>query len=222
MEQENLDCVIDTIEQQKNLSDKDIFTKIWTSPRNVFKYVNDKKYSKYELILLVFAGISRTFDQAMSKNWGDDLPLWGIILIAVIIGGLIGWVSLWMYSALISWTGKWLKGEGKTDSILRIISYAMIPSIVALVLLIPQIGIYGNELFKANGDFASAGHGAAIFVVCTGILAFLLSIWSFVLCIIGVSEVQNFSIGKSILNVLLPILVLLIPIMIIALLGGVF
>jgi hypothetical protein len=172
--------------------------------------------------LLVFAGISRGFDQAMSKSWGDDLPLWGIILIAVIAGGLVGWVSLWMYSDLISWTGKWLKGEGKTDSILRIISYAMIPSIVVLVLLIPQIGIYGNELFKSNGDFASAGYETAIFVAGTGILAFLLGIWSFVFCVIGVPEVQKFSIGKSILNVLLPILVILIPIMIIVLLGGVF
>ncbi|MCL2328632.1 MAG: YIP1 family protein [Bacteroidetes bacterium] len=222
MEQENLDSVIDNLEQQENLSDNDIFTKIWTSPRKVFKYVNDRKYSKYELILLVFAGISNGFDQAMSKNWGDNLPLWGIILTAVIGGGLLGWVSLWVYSALISWTGKWLKGEGKTDSILRIISYAMIPSIATLILLIFQIGILGNELFKANGDFASAGYAANIFIMFTGILTIILAIWTFVLCVIGVSEVQKFSIGKSILNVLLPVLVILIPIMIIVSLVKVF
>ncbi|MDR1730390.1 MAG: hypothetical protein LBR52_06995 [Prevotellaceae bacterium] len=60
-------------EQQENLSDKDIFTKIWTSPGNVFKYINEKEYEKQLVMLLVLAGIVRAFDQASSKNMGDSL-----------------------------------------------------------------------------------------------------------------------------------------------------
>ena len=47
------------------------------------------------------------------------------------------------------------------------------------------------------------------------ILELLLGIWTIVLCVIGVSEVQKLSIGKSILNLLLPVLVFAVPIVII-------
>ena len=46
------------------LSDKEIFTKIWTSPRQVFKFINDNSYDKYVTVLLILSGISRSFDQA--------------------------------------------------------------------------------------------------------------------------------------------------------------
>ena len=42
-------------------------------------------------------------------------------------------------------------------------------------------------------------------------IEFFLGIYTLVLSIIGVSEVQKISIGKSILNILLPVFVIVIP-----------
>ena len=218
----NFDSVVDNFEQQENLSDKEIFSKIWISPRKVFKYLNERNYDKYVTILLVFSGISRAFDQASTKNFGDRMSIWAILGICIIAGGLFGWFTYYIYAALLSWTGKWLKGEGNTNSILRMISYAMIPSIIALVFLIPQISIYGNEMFKSEGDIVSAGLISNILVYLSLFLEFVLGIWTIVLCVIGISEVQKFSIGKSILNFLLPGLVILVPILFIVLLIKVF
>jgi len=218
----NLDNVVNDFEQQGNLSDKDIFTKIWFSPRKVFKYLNDREYGKYVVILLVLSGISRAFDQAITKDFGDNMSIWAILVLCIIFGGLFGLATYWIYAALISWTGKWLKGEGNTDSILRIISYAMIPSIVALIFLIPQISIYGNEMFKSDGDIISAGLISNILVYFSMFLEFVLAIWTIVLVVIGISEVQKFSIGKSILNLLLPCLIILVPILLIILLTKMF
>lgn len=200
-----------------NLTDKEIFSKIWTSPREVFKFINDKHYDKYVNLLLVLAGISRAFDRASMKDMGDKMSIWAILGLCIIIGGLLGWISYYIYAALLSWTGKWLKGKGDTTSILRILSYAMTPAIIALSFLIPQIGIYGNEVFKADGDITSAGLISNIFVYGSMILEFILGIWTIVFCVIAVSEVQKLSIGKSILNLLLPFLVFTVPIIIIVL-----
>jgi hypothetical protein len=131
-------------------------------------------------------------------------------------------MSYYIYAALVSWTGKWLKGEGNTTSILRILSYAMLPSIVALVFLIPQIGIYGVEIFKEDGDITSAGWISNIFVYGSMFLEVVLGIWTLIFCVVGISEVQKLSIGKAILNLLLPILVFLVPILIIVLLFKAF
>tara|TARA_R110001632_G_scaffold82057_5_gene182302 strand:- start:771 stop:1418 length:648 start_codon:yes stop_codon:yes gene_type:complete len=198
-------------------TDKQIFTKIWKSPRQVFKYVNDTKYDKYVYILLFFAGIARAFDRATMKDMGDNLSLWAIIGICVIGGGLLGWLAYYIYAALLSWTGKWLKGEGDTKSILRVLAYALIPSVLALVLLLPQIGVYGIEMFKSDGDISSAGLLPNILVYGTMILELILGIYTLVLCVIAISEVQKLSIGKSILNLILPVLIFAVPIILIAL-----
>lgn len=213
-----MDILLDKIEEELNLSDKDIFVKIWTSPRKVFKYINDRNYDKYITILLVLSGISRAFDRAYMKNMGDTMSIWAILGLCIILGGVFGWFSYYIYAALISWTGKWLKGQGNTNSILRIISYAMIPSIIALIFLIPQIGIYGIEIFKSDGDITSKGWISNILVYGSMFLEFVLGIWTIVFCVIGISEVQKLSIGKSILNLFLPVFVFLVPILIIVLL----
>lgn len=204
-------------EEYQTLTDKEVFTKIWTSPREVFKFINDYHYDKYVNVLLFFAGISRAFDRASLKDMGDKTSLLAILVICIVVGGLLGWISYYIYAVLLSWTGKWIKGKGDTKSILRIISYAMTPAIIALIFLIPQVGIYGNEMFKSDGDILSAGLVGNILVYGSLILELVLGIWTIVLCIVGVSEVQKLSIGKAILNLILPFLVIMIPIFFIVL-----
>ena len=204
-------------EDPKTLTDKEIFTDIWLSPRKVFKFINEQQYDRYVYLLLALAGISNAFDRAVNKDLGDKMSLWGIILLCIVVGGLLGWISYYIYAGLISWTGKWLKGEGDSSSILRILSYALIPIIVALIFLVPQIGIYGKEIFKSDGDITSAGLIPNVIFYGTMILEFVLAIWTIVLCVVAVAEVQKFSIAKSILNLILPVLVIGVPIIIIIL-----
>ena len=214
--------ILDNNNESINLTDKDLFIKIWTTPRQVFKYINDNHYEKYVTVLLVLSGISRSFDRASIKNMGDKMSIWAILGLCIILGGLLGWISYYIYAALVSWTGKWLKGQGDTSSILRIFSYAMIPSIIALLFLIPQIGIYGVEIFKEDGDITSASWISNILVYGSMFLEVVLGIWTLIFCVVGISEVQKLSIGKSILNLLLPVLVILVPILIIVLLFKAF
>lgn len=214
--------ILDENKQINQLTDKEIFTKIWYSPREVFRYINEYHYDKYVTQLLVFSGITRAFNRAQMQNMGDHMSIWGILGFCIIIGGLMGWITYYLYVGLISWTGKWLNGQGNVTSILRIISYAMIPSIIALFLLIPQVAVYGAEIFKENGDITSAGLYLNVFVYSIMALELVLGIWTIVLCVVGISEVQNFSIGKSILNLILPLLVIFIPILLILFLVKLF
>jgi hypothetical protein len=212
-----MENILDETEQPLSFTDQEIFTKIWTKPRDVLKYIHENKYDKYVVPLLILAGISRAFNRAIMKDTGDTLSLLAIIGICLIMGGLLGWLSYYIYSALISWTGKWLDGKGDTNSILRIMAYAMTPSIIALVLLIPQIGIYGIEIFKSDGDITSGGMLSNIMFYGSVVLEFILGIFTMIFCVVGVSEVQKLGIGKAILNLLLPVFVILVPILLIAL-----
>lgn len=204
--------------ERTQISEKDIFIKLLTSPREAFKFINDYKYEKHLYILLFLAGMVRTFDRASTKNMGDNYSIWTIIAICVIFGGLFGWITYYIYSALVSWTGCWMNGKGDTQSILRVFAYAFFPSIFILILLIPQIAIYGNELFKSNNDLYSLVSTQSYILYFILFIEFALGIWSFVLCVIGISEVQQLSIGKSILNLLLPAILFVFIILVLVLL----
>jgi hypothetical protein len=204
---------LDSLNEDVHLTDKQVFTEIWTNPRMVFKYINENRYEKYMTALLFLAGVSSSINRATLKNMGDKSELLSIIGLSIVLGGLFGWISYYLYSAMLSWTGKWLDGQGDTKSILRVLSHAMLPSIVSILFLIPQIGVYGNEIFKSNGDISSAGIISNILVYSCMAIDAVLGIWTMVLCVLAISEVQKLSIGKSILNLLLPILIIVVPLL---------
>jgi len=206
--------------EEIKLSDNEIFTKIWFKPRMVFKYINDNQYDKYVYVLLILAGIMKSFDRAADKNMGDNLSLIFVISICILLGGLLGWISYYIYTALISWTGKWLDGKGDTKSLLRMTSYAMIPAILALVFIILQVGLFGIELFQSGFDVSSYGLVSIVIYFITLIFEIILGLWSLVIFVIGLSEIQKLSIGKSILNMLLPVFIIIIPIALIAFVLG--
>lgn len=209
---------LEDLPEKNKIFESDIFIKILTSPREAFKFINDYNYEKHLYILLFLAGMLRSFDRESTKNMGDNYSIWAIILISIIFGGLFGWITYYIYSALISWSGSWLNGKGNTESILRILAYALFPSILSLIILIPQIAIYGETMFKSENDFYSSGLVESVIYYGFFIIELILGIWSFVLCVIGISEVQKLSIGISILNLLLPAILLIFFILILVLL----
>ena len=139
------------------LSEKDIFRKIWMSPRKVFKFINDTNYNELTTVLLIFGGIASTLNNASGRNIGDHVPLWAVLIACVFGGAIFGWISFYIYSTLLSWTGKWLKGQGNTRSLLRMVSYTTIPSLVALCMIVLRITLFGNQEFQKHVDIFDNG-----------------------------------------------------------------
>ena len=222
MDADKIQSDFQEFENYDTLTDTEIFTKMWTEPRRVLKYINETKYQKYFYIILFLAGVSGAFDRAAIKNMGENVSLLGIIAGCVLLGGFLGWLSYYIYAALLSWTGKWLDGKGNTDSIYRILAYAMFPSVVSLLFLVPQIAVYGIDLFRQDGDLVNAGVFGNIIFWGSLSLEIILGIFTLVFSVIGISEVQKISIGKSILNLLLPLIIIVGPILIIALIAYAF
>ena len=191
------------------LSGRDIFSKIWMSPRMVFKFVNDSNYNRLTTSMLILAGIVNALYSASFRNIGDHLSL-PIVLIVCLLGGVIfGWIYFYLYAALLSWTGKWLKGAGNTRSLLRMMSLAFIPSLVLILLFIVRIALYGNEVFQSNIDiFAKGAPTIAAYAFFTFVET-AIGVWTLGILIIGISEVQKLSIWKSILNMILPIIIVM-------------
>ena len=211
--------------EQIQLSDKEIFTKIWMSPRQVFKFINQNGYTKFSTILLILGGITGALNSASTRNMGDIMPLWSVLIVCLIGGGVFGWLYFYIYAVLLSWTGKWMKGVGTTKSLFRMISYALIPSLLVLFTFILRIVLIGNEEFQRNVDVFDSGFLITALFSFSLFVEIVTGVWTLVILVIGISEVQKLSIGKSIVNLILPMVLLImvfIPVAAIAYLLGDF
>ena len=197
------------IDENNTINGSKVLEKVLTSPIRAFQFINTYQYEKHLHVLLFLAGIVKSFDRAVEKNMGEETSLWGVLAMAVIMGGLFGWISFYIYSFLVSWTGKWLNGVANTDAVLRVFAYSTLPSSLGLVVLLIQIAIFGKDIFTNDAILTDATTLSSIIVYGTLFLQISLSVWSLVLLVIGIAEVQKFSIGYAILNVILPGLLLL-------------
>ena len=191
------------------LSGKDIFSKIWMSPRRVFRCINDSNYRELTTSLLIFAGIVSALNNASARNLGDQMPLLSVLIVCVLGGGIFGWIYFYLYAALLSWTGKWLKGTGNTKSLLRMMSFAFIPSLVLILIFILQIALYGNEVFQGHVDIFAKGVPTVAAYAFFTFVQVAIGVWTLAILVIGISEVQKLSIWKSILNLILPMIIII-------------
>ncbi|HSH67961.1 MAG TPA: Yip1 family protein [Bacteroidia bacterium] len=199
---------------QPTYTDKEVFTQIWFSPRKIFRFINDTWYENHMIPLLCLAGIARAFDNAYSGHMGNTMSLLGIMCLCIIGGGLFGWIWVYLYSALIAWTGKWFKGQGDAQSIMRVMAYASIPTITTLILFLIQIIIYGNSLFQSDLPLLDSDNTSIIIANLFSLIKICLGLWTVVLSVVGISEVQKISIGEAILNLITAGAMIIVPIII--------
>lgn len=192
------------------------------NPKSAFRFIHKYKHENQLKALLVLGGVSNAIDRAITNNSGDTMSLGALLGSALIFGGLFGWISYYIYSALISWTGGWLNGKARTSDILRVMAYATIPIVISLLLVVVQVGVFGIEYFQSYIDLDSHGIVKTIMYYACTFADVALALWSFILVVVGVAEAQNFSLGKSFLNILLPILVIAVPILLIVLIATAF
>lgn len=199
------------------LRERDIFTRIWLEPRLMFRYIDAHQHEVSLWMLLVLNGMVRAFDRAQQQNAGDKMSLMALVLLCIIGGSLGGWLSVYIYAWLISKTGKWLGGTAEPRALLRVFAYAGIPSALTLLLLIVQIGLYGERLFQEDNAVLSNGFGVGALGSFTFMVQFALQLWTASLFVIATAELQRFSTGKAILNLVLPALILIAVVLLIVL-----
>jgi hypothetical protein len=109
-------------------------------------------------------------------------------------------------------------GKASFGTLLTAIAWSLVPTIAGIVIVIFQMGYYGNELFRGELDLSTKF--SSIIAGGISILEIALSIWSIVILITGVSEGNGFGIGRAIATVLLPFFILFLIIAFIAFILG--
>ena len=140
-----------------------------------------------------------------------DKPVsWRIVVIVCLtLGPLIGLFNLYLSAGLIRWTGRWIGGRARREQLQTAVAWSFYPSAVLLFVTIPLFA------YRIIMDVTGVNALPASIGIPYDLLSTVILIWAAVILVVGVAEVQKFSIGKAVLNCILPRLVIVLPFMIV-------
>ena len=185
---------------------------ICIKPRATIQKIVDKNPEDSVILLACLAGISNVLLRANDRGMGDTMELFDIILLSLILGPFSGVISLYVASYLIHWTGKWIGGTSSLQNIRAAMAWASIPVVLTLLLLIPEVILFGEEMYTTQTPIMDSSTSLLYAFVIFSVIYFILGIWSFILYLHCLGQVQGFSSLKMFGNILLAGLVIIIPI----------
>lgn len=194
---------------------------IWTRPRATIQQIVDTHPTRLVLLLAAVAGFSQFLDRAVMRNLGDRMEWPMILAIAAVAGPVLGIVGLYIGGALLRWTGGWLGGRASMEQVRAAIAWSSVPLIWALPLWIPELALFGQDLFTKATPRLDANPLLAVVLIGFGLVELIIGIWAIVVFLKCLGQVQGFSAWRALGNALLAFLIVFTAILVpILLIGG--
>lgn len=198
------------------------WTAIWVRPRETIqKIVNfDPRYGF--IFLAGVYGFNMLMQVVQSLSLGAEFSLTGILVGALILSPFLGMLMLSIMALLLQWTGRWIGGKGKYLPIRAALAWSNVPNIVNIVLWL-ILAFYFKRAVFVNGFAGTSFQGSEMLLVTSVfLLQTVLSIWSFIILIKSVGQVQGFSAWKGLFNVLIPFFMIGIAVWLVSFIVGAF
>lgn len=192
---------MDILDEEVTIDDSLMFFSILTKPTQTLERILKFYPGKYLHILIIGPAMAGTLYKNPVAVFGHGA--WSILLISVciIVLWILGWIFLYLISALLSWTGRMINGRADMDEFVMVIPWSYVPLIGLLILLIPEMIVFGDSLNHI--DLKDQKQMKTVLYFIFKILELCLSVWSLVILVKGIAVVQQFIIAKAILNLIL-------------------
>jgi hypothetical protein len=202
-----------------DLSVESPFVTIWTRPRATIRGIVDTNPRLHVIPIAVVAGIIQDLDRASIRNAGDRLPLSTILTQAIGLGPIRGLVGLYVGAWLLALTGRWLNGRATAERIRAAVAWSFVPTLATIPIWIIQLGVLGREMFTTETPTLDANPALALRFTMIGVAEIVLAIWSIVIFLKCVGEVQGFSAWRalgSVLLVLVPVILVVVIVLVLS------
>jgi hypothetical protein len=168
---------------------------IWNQPKSTLRAIVHHNPSYGVFYLSAFYALQSFF---FYLNWwsvGLENEFFHLLLTALLLSPFIGIIWIYYIGMIFYFTGRLLKGTAPAAHLRTVIAWSKIPHAINLLIWFILIFTDSETVFIQDG-----GGPSSIFV---NAIAFLLALWSVVLLVQGLSEIQQFSTHRSIANVVI-------------------
>lgn len=194
---------------------------VWLRPRETYDYVRAHVPVQTLFFIAAISGIFEVLDRASMRNTGEDFELGSLIAIALIAGPISGVIGLLLGSFLISVTGRWIGGTGDFSDVRHAVGWVSTMAIVVGLLWIPQLLLFGHEMFTEDMPTLERQPTLGIVLLLTGLLELTGGIWTLVCALKMIGQAHDFSAWKALAASILAGLLLIVPIVIVAVVVGI-
>ena len=177
---------------------------IWTRPRATIRQQVERDPEAWVLALVAVAGVGHLLSDASARSYGDRVDLPTLLVIALLVGPLFGILGAYVGGWLLRWSGRLLGGTARPVEIRAAIAWSGVPYVASMLLWIPELLLFGEELFTEATprlDATPELQGLLLAFVAVELTA---ALWAFIAFLKCLGEVQGFSAWRALLNLLLP------------------
>lgn len=183
---------------------------MWCYPRQTIRRIVEADPDRHVLLIAAIGGIGDAIDRAAINSLGSHLSLEAILLLSVVAGPVLGVISLYVVGFFLRLTGEWIGGGADSHDLRCAIAWSSVISIWAMVLWIPEVLLFGKELFTWKRPMIHASPVLTCLFWVFSAIEVIVGVWAFVVFLKCLSEVQRFSVWKALANALMAMVILVV------------
>lgn len=185
---------------------------MWFRPRATIENLIDtaREFDGW-IFALILAGIGQKLGDAWLDSAAETSSVVKILVISS-IGGVIGAIfSLVVFGFLVLKIGQFLGGTASRDNVMVALGWSGVPFALSLLVWVPMLLLDGERMFSDVTELEVPALAVLVTYVSIGLFVLVISLWSAILFVISLSQVQKYSKWKSLVTSLLAGVIASIP-----------
>lgn len=176
--------------------------KIWVKPRETIQKIVEQNPNSSLWLLAAIYGFSSLLNLFQSMDLGLQFTPLVLVILAFVFSPFWGYIVFSVWSWFVSFTGKWLKGKGAYTHIRAAYAWSCVPLLFNVAFWLILVALFGERLFIVMPQ-EPMPQVLVLFLFILLIAKVVLAIWSLVIYINALAQVQQFSILRAIGNILI-------------------
>ena len=169
---------------------------VWLRPRRVFRELASQPVGRVDYMLGAAQGIANCLALSRAQNAGASMGLGEIFLRAIGIGSTVGVAGLFLMGLIYTRLGSRAARPAARSQVFHVLAYGNVPLATSLIVWVFAALLTGEATFEVtpHGDV----EGFVALLLRMQFIAFLiLALWSVVIQVMGLSEVQGLTPARA-------------------------
>lgn len=176
---------------------------IWVKPKQTIRAIINYNVKYRFFVLSLLYGLPTVFQTAQNLSLGSVFSLPAIILFCLILAPILGAIGLLLCTLFLTFTGKWLGGKSTFLEMRCAVSWTNSTNLVTVLIWIALMAHFKEVIFYEGFVKMPMTVAEASWLTIYFFIQLIAAVWSFVLLVLGVSEVHKFSIWKALFNIVI-------------------
>ncbi len=178
---------------------------IWTQPRATIRSIVATGSTRFFPILATIYGFPALIYLAQVWALGDFYSPWAVLLVSMILAPFLGYINIWIWSKFLLWTGDWIQGAGDEKAIRSAVAWTVVPHIGNICVWFLLAALMWPLIFSMG----AVARDIAIYAMVGMGLQLVFSVWSLVIFVAALAEVQKISVLRAVANIVLAFMLLM-------------